>query len=111
MSDIIHHQHKRKRVHLHKQEYPHPHKFKRFMDHAIYVLGVVGPVMGSLQAYKIFAEQTAAGIALPTYAFNVFANIFWLIYGVIHKEKPIVLMYALWFIVNVLIVTGTIIYS
>lgn len=111
MSHPVHHLHKRKRVHVHDQAYPHPHPFKRFMDHAIYVIGILAPIMGSIQAYKIWAYKTAAGIALPTFVFNVFANIFWLIYGILHKEKPIIIMYTLWLIVNIMIVAGTLIYG
>lgn len=111
MSHVFHHLHKRKRIHQQLEQFPHPNTFKRFMDHMIYVIGIVAPLMGSLQAIKIWKEQTAAGIALPTFVFNVIANVFWLLYGILHKEKPIIVMYTLWFIVNVTIVVGTLLYG
>jgi len=81
------------------------------MDHSIYLIGILAPLMGGTQALKIWTEKTADGIAIQFFAFNVFANIFWLTYGVLHKEKPIIMMYSLWLVVNISIVTGTVIYS
>ncbi len=111
MPNPLHHLHLRKRRHIDKQPYPHPDQFKHFVDHAIYIIGVLAPLMGGTQAYKIWSEKTAAGVALPFFAFNIFANIFWLTYGILHREKPIIIMYSLWLIVNIFIVVGTILYS
>lgn len=110
MSHPVHHLHKRKRIHHKQEQYPHPHPFKRFLDHAIYVIGIVAPLIGGTQAYKIWSEQTAAGVSLTMFAFNLFANIFWLCYGIIHRERPIIIMYILWFLVNLSIVSGTLLY-
>ena len=111
MPNPLHHLHLRKRAHIKNQPYPHPDNFKRFMDHSIYLIGILAPLMGGTQALKIWTEKTADGIAIQFFAFNVFANIFWLTYGVLHKEKPIIMMYSLWLVVNISIVTGTVIYS
>lgn len=81
------------------------------MDHSIYIIGIMAPLMGGTQALKIWTEQTAAGVSLQFFAFNIFANVFWLTYGILHKEKPLIMMYTLWFVVNVSIVAGTITYS
>jgi len=110
MPHPIHHLHKRKRTHLQGEPYPHPQTMKRFLDHAVYVVGTLGPIIGSLQAYKIWHEQTAAGISLAMFSFNIINNIVWFSYGIIHREKPIMIMYTLWFIVNCAIVSGTLMY-
>jgi uncharacterized protein with PQ loop repeat len=111
MPTPLHHIHKRKRINEKHEQYPHPHDFKRFMDRAVYVVGIIGPLMGSLQAYKIWHERTAAGISLPTFSFAIFNDVVWFIYGAIHKEKPIMVMYTLWFVINILIVIGTLLYN
>lgn len=111
MPDALHHLHKRKRAHQKKETYPHPNKLKFFWDHLIYVVGILNPLAGSTQAYKIWAEQTADGVSIVMFAFNIFSNVCWFVYGFLHKEKPIMLMYILWFIINVIIVTGIVAFT
>lgn len=111
MPEALHHLHKRKRIHKKKEQYPHPRPLKRMIDHLIYGIGVLAPIMASFQAVKIWSEQTADGVSLTTFAFNMIANVFWFIYGVVHKEKPIIMMYVLFFIVNAIIVTGILKFS
>jgi len=45
MTEGLHHFHRRKRIYQKHEPYPHPDKWKRFMDHAIYCVGVFGPIM------------------------------------------------------------------
>jgi uncharacterized protein with PQ loop repeat len=111
MSHPLHHLHKRKRIHQSNETYPHPQKIKRYMDQAVYIVGIIGPLMGSHQAFKIWNEKTAAGISLPAFIFYIFNDIVWFIYGYIHKEKPIMIMYTLWFLLNVAIVSGALTYG
>lgn len=106
MPEPLHHLHKRKRIHKKKEPYPHPRLLQRSIDHLIYGIGVLAPIMASFQAVKIWSEQTADGVSLVTFAFNMIANVFWFVYGMVHKEKPIILMYTLFFIVNCVIVAG-----
>ena len=41
----LHHFHTRKRIHQKHEIYPHPDRWMNFMDKAIYVMGVFGPLM------------------------------------------------------------------
>jgi MtN3 and saliva related transmembrane protein len=111
MPDALHHLHKRKRIYKKLEKYPHPHSFKRFVDHVVYIFGILAPFMGSLQAHKIYSEKTAAGVSSAMFSFMLINNIVWFLYGYIHREKPIMIMYTLWFFVNAAIVVGTIMYS
>jgi len=40
----LHHLDLRKRIHLKKEKYPHPDKFKNFIDKAIFIVGIIGPL-------------------------------------------------------------------
>lgn len=111
MSDAIHHLHKRKRIHEQHEEYPHPQTLKRFLDKIIYVIGVVGPAFGFTQVYKIWYYQEASGISIALFGSHIFFNAIWILYGIYHKEKPIILMYSLWLIINTFITIGAIMYS
>jgi hypothetical protein len=46
-------------------------------------------------------------------SFGLFAafNIPWIIYGAVHREKPIYIAYILWLISNTAVVVGTMLYS
>lgn len=107
----LHHHHIRKRIHHKYEEYPHPHKFKRFIDRAIYVVGIVGPLMTIPQIVKIWVYQNASGVSLASWiAFSITSS-FWLMYGIVHKEKPIIITYALWVLLKISIVIGILLYG
>lgn len=107
----VHHFHSRKRVHQNLEKYPHPHKWKNLMDRLIYFIGIVGPIMTIPQIYKIFAEQNAAGVSLISWSTYAITGFFWLVYAIMHKEKPLIFTYCLWIIVDLLIVLGVILYG
>ena len=111
MSNALHHHHKRKRIHQGHEPFPHPQPLKRFIDSAVYVIGVAAPIMTLPQVYKIYAFKDAAAISLLTFSANMIFNIFWLFYGFLHKEKPLMIMYAGWFAVNTTIVLGVLLYG
>jgi uncharacterized protein with PQ loop repeat len=111
MPDPIHHLHKRKRIHEKHEQYPHPQRLKRVVDRLIYVVGVFVPAMTALQSIKIWIEKDASGIALITWAGYAVCNLIWILYGVLHKENPIIFMYILLFFFNTSIVLGTLIYG
>ncbi|MFC1691296.1 SemiSWEET family sugar transporter [Nanoarchaeota archaeon] len=106
----LHHFHKRKRIHHKHEQYPHPDKFKRFMDKAIYVVGVLGPIMTIPQLLKIWVDKNAIGVSLVSWIAYLIGAVFWVVYGIIHKEKPIIITYALWIVLDIFIVAGIIIY-
>ena len=107
---ITHHLHKRKRVHQKLQKFPHPNKKIRFLDNMLLVIAILGPLSTLPQLIKIFILKNAAGVSTLTFGFFATFDIPWIIYGIVHKEKPIVLAYSLWLIANLTIVVGTIIY-
>lgn len=107
----LHHFHVRKRIHQRHEKYPHPNKLKRFMDKAIFVIGVIGPVMTIPQVNEIWINHNAAGVSILTWTTYIFTSIFWLAYGILHKEKPIIIAYILWIILNSLVVAGALMYG
>ncbi|MDP6647897.1 MAG: hypothetical protein QGH34_00690 [Candidatus Woesearchaeota archaeon] len=107
----LHHFHRRKRIHLKHEPYPHPNKWINFMDKAVYVVGAIGPLMTLPQISKIWFEKNASGVSILSWSAFLFYAIFWLIYGIIHKEKPIIFAYILWVTLQSLVVIGIIIYG
>ena len=108
---VLHHLHLRKRIHQNLEQYPHPDKWKNFLDKLIYLVGVSGPIMTLPQLYKIWIEQNASGVSLVSWSWYLIIAFIWSLYGIVHKEKPIIVTNALWIFIEIFIVLGIIIYS
>jgi uncharacterized protein with PQ loop repeat len=107
----IFHLHQRKRKHKHLEPFPHSNKYKRLLDNTLLGVAVIGPMMNIPQIFKIYYYQNASSISLFSFSCFAFFNILWLMYGIVHKEKPIIIAYILWLITNIFIITGTVLYS
>jgi len=107
----IYHLHKRKRQQKKLAPIPHPEPVKKFLDSIIYIVCIITPMMVLPQVWKIWAYQNATGISLITYVGLIVANIIWIVYGVVHKEKPIIVLYISFFVVNSAIAIGRILYG
>lgn len=105
------HLHRRKRIHQKHEPYPHPDKFKRFYDKFILFFGIIGPLLAIPQLVKIWIEQNAAGVSLFSWIAFLCIATSWLVYGIIHKEKPIIVSNIIWIIVDILIIIGIFIYG
>lgn len=107
----IHHLHTRKRVCEKTEKYPHPHKGVRFLDNLLLVIAVIGPLVNVPQMFKIYTLKSAMGVSLLTFSLYAFFDIPWIAYGIVHKEKPIIIAYSLWLITNIVVIAGIIAYS
>jgi uncharacterized protein with PQ loop repeat len=111
MTTVLHHFHKRKRISKKLEPYPHPNKWVRFLDKLIYIIGIFGPLMTIPQVTKIWIERNPIGISAVSWISYTIMAIIWFIYGIVHKEKPLVVMYSIWFILDLLIVIGVLLYG
>ena len=111
MTIAIHHLHKRKRIHEGHEVYPSREKWKRFLDKLVYVVGIFGPLLTIPQILKIWVNQSAGGVSIISWTAYFFGAIILLLYGIAHKEKPLIIMYSLWIVVDIIIVVGILIYS
>lgn len=78
------------------------------MDKAIFFVGIAGPIMTIPQFTKIWIEKNAAGVSLTSWSAYAIISLCWLTYGIVHNEKPIIVTYASWFIIETCIVIGII---
>jgi uncharacterized protein with PQ loop repeat len=76
----------------------------------MYVVGIVGPLVSIPQLIEIYAHHQVQGIAISTWiGYTVLAAI-WLMYGILHREKPIIVTQSLWLLINSSVVVGAILY-
>lgn len=110
-SGAAHHHQVRKRIYKNLEPFPHPNRLKRIIDTIIIIISPAGAVLTIPQVIKIWGEKTAEGLSIITWVGYLVIAVFWLIYGLVHKEKPIIIAYLLLIVVNVLVVAGIIVYS
>ena len=104
------HFHRRKRIHQRYEPYPHPNRLKNMMDRLIYFFGILGPVMAIPQLAEIWVVKNTQGVSEITWGAFLIIAFFWLFYGILHKEKPIIITYIGWIIADLLILAGILIY-
>jgi len=123
-SHIIHHSHKKQRAieaaaevegmsnEEVKEAVLHPeNRFKRILDKAVYFTGACAVFLTIPQALQIYISQNASGVSLATWAAFLLNATIWTGYGIIHKEKPIIMMYVCYFVTDIFIVAGILMYS
>jgi uncharacterized protein with PQ loop repeat len=107
----LHHLHKRKRIYQKNEQYPSPNKWHRRMDELIYIAAVFGPLIAIPQILDIWVYQRVDGVSLITWGGFLIGSLFWVAYGFMHKEKPIIVMNLLWVVVYTMIIAGVFVYG
>ncbi|MBU1930558.1 hypothetical protein KJ972_03555, partial [Candidatus Micrarchaeota archaeon] len=86
-------------------------KWKNRMDKIVIAVGIIAPILTIPQLLTIWLEQNASSLSLITWMTYTISAIFWVIYGIMHKSKPIIILYVIWIIVDILIVLGILLYG
>jgi uncharacterized protein with PQ loop repeat len=82
-----------------------------FLDKLTFVVGVIGPFTVLPQIYSIYSTKSAAGVSAVTWALIFVVTFPWILYGMAHKEKNIIVSFILWEVVNLAVVIGVLLYS
>ena len=107
----LRHAHARKRIYQKHEPYPHPEPLKRAFDKIIYIAAMLGPIMNLPQLLRIWIEKNATGVSFISWTGFSVISVVWLIYGILHKEKPIIFMNAALMVIQALIAYGTLLYG
>ncbi|MFA5953836.1 MAG: PQ-loop domain-containing transporter [Candidatus Pacearchaeota archaeon] len=106
----LHHISKRKRIHHNYEPYPHPNKWKRFLDIVIYFMGFASPVLTIPQILKIWIEKNSYSLSLVSWLTYLIGSIIFFLYALVHKEKPLIIIYLVSIIVNLAVVVSIILF-
>jgi uncharacterized protein with PQ loop repeat len=82
-----------------------------FLDKLTFVVGVIGPFTVLPQIYSIFSTKSAVGVSLATWTLIFIVTFPWILYGLAHREKSIIVSFILWEIVNLTVVIGVLLYG
>lgn len=81
-------------------------KSERLFDKFIVPLALITPFMTVPQVYNVWTKGSVDGVSVSTWLGYAVGAGFWVIYGFIHKEKPILIANSLLFIFDIAIVLG-----
>lgn len=107
----FHHLHLRKRISKSLEPYPARSAWKRLLDRVVFAAGIVGPVLTLPQIVLIYTNHDASGISAMSWFGWAALNVVWILYGLVHKEPPIVMTYSFWFIANSTVAIGAVLYG
>lgn len=85
-------------------------KFEKMIDLAVNFFALFSPLMTLPQILQIFIRQSAADISLTTWGTYQTSALFWLLYGILHKQRPIIIANIFWLIVQGIVIIGAVIY-
>lgn len=104
--------HLRSRLLISKGIEPFPARgaWKRFLDYLMYGVGIFAPLALLPQIGNIYIKHEIEGISLTTWVLLCAFNVLWILYGTVHKDKPIIIAHSLFAIFNATIVVGVLMY-
>ncbi|HEV2413100.1 MAG TPA: SemiSWEET family transporter [Candidatus Saccharimonadales bacterium] len=100
-----------KSEHQHQLDRPPKSDYLVFLDKLTFVVGIIGPFTVLPQIYSIFSTKSASGVSLTTWLLIFIVTFPWILYGVAHKDKSIIVSFILWEVVNLTVVTGVVMYG
>jgi len=80
----------------------------RFIDKSAYFMGAITVIVNIPQLISVWTASSNEGVSLISWIGFSVGSLFWLIYGLLHKEKPIIVINGGLIIVQALIVIGLI---
>ncbi|MDR3571399.1 MAG: hypothetical protein P4L81_04350 [Candidatus Pacebacteria bacterium] len=102
-------------VHPHQRNRSEPFPSDNFwlwlLDGIVMVAGVLGPLCTLPQVVIIYGSHHAAGVSVLTWGLYAILDVPWILYGLAHRQKPILYSYLLWCTFNSLVAIGAILYS
>lgn len=78
------------------------------LERAMVVVAVVEPLMTIPQIVDLFSKPGQDHVSVLTWILYMVTSVMWLVYGLYHKNMPLILTGALWVIMEGLVVVGAV---
>ncbi len=85
--------------------------YKKITERVALVAGVLQPLMTVPQVWMIYSTGKVSGVSLATWVGYAVFGLAFLVYGFVHKLRPIWMTQILWLILQVAVVVGILIYE
>lgn len=80
----------------------------RIIDFFVYCMALFGFAANLPQLWNVWFDRNITGVSIFSWVCFLIISIFWLLYGIIHKAKPIILANSLLILAQSTIVIGMI---
>lgn len=80
------------------------------LDALVNIAAIVHPLTALPQVYEIYTSHDVTGVSLLTWFGFMFIGFIFLAYGISHRLRPIIVTQILWFIVDLLVIIGILLY-
>jgi uncharacterized protein with PQ loop repeat len=74
------------------------------LDAATYFAGIASPLMTIPQIYDVWVLNRLDGVSVTSWSGYLLFSFVWLAYGIVHKDRPIIVSSMLWVIAEGLVV-------
>jgi uncharacterized protein with PQ loop repeat len=101
---------KKNQIHF-LNDYIHFNNFKHKFQKNISILSFLGPLITVPQVIRIWINKSAHDISIITWTGYLALGIIWLIYGIIYKDRHMVISSTLWMVLYLLIIAGKVLYG
>jgi uncharacterized protein with PQ loop repeat len=80
------------------------------IDYVVNFFMFLSPLFELPQAYDIYTQKSSNTVSLTTWAMFFVASIAWLVYGIRHKLRSIIIIQIVYLIIEASVVVGILIY-
>lgn len=80
--------------------------FAHMLDKSMLAIGLIAPIMTVPQLVDVVVHHSVHGVSITTWGAYAIVSSLWALYGVIHKDKPILITNILLFLFDTTIVLG-----
>jgi uncharacterized protein with PQ loop repeat len=98
----------------------HPHRSVRrhptrpdaaLIDRLAGTVGILVPFFTIPQILDIWKRQSAEGVSAFSWVGYLAFSVFWLVYALYHKDRPLIALHVLWIVMQLAVVVGIFVYS
>lgn len=83
----------------------------RVVDRLTYAAAIIEPIITLPQAIQIFRTGNAEGVSIFSWLGYELLQIIWLWYGIVHKDRVIILYSTLYAFVQAAVIIGAVLYG
>ncbi len=78
------------------------------LDRLTYISGILLPILTIPQAYTVLVLKETDGVSLITWTFYLISSFLFAVFGIVHKERLLIMTYVPFVFIELLIVIGII---
>lgn len=106
----FHHLRRRARV-SRGEPFPARSLWKRGLDRFMYAVAFLTPLALFPQIYQLYKTHETGGLSFSTWLLLALVNLLWTVYGVVHKDRHLILANSLLFVGHLVLLAGLLLYS